>query len=1043
VRSITAACLRFRFIVVPLAGVLLILGVNQIRSTPVDVLPEYLPPTVQIQTEALGLAASEVEQLVTVPLEADLLNGVAFLDEIRSESVNGLSSIDLVFEPGTDIMAARQLVQERMTQAHALPNVSKPPLMLQPLSSTGRVMVIGLSAKDLSLTELSVLARWKIKPALLGVPGVANVAIWGQRERQLQVQVDPDKMRAHGVSLVQVMKTTGNALWVSPLSFVEASTPGTGGFIDTPNQRLSIQHILPIRSAEDLAEVSLEPKDGVPATQGTNLKLSDIANVVEDHQPLIGDAVVNDDRNLMLVVEKFPGESTLGVTQRVEAVIENLKPGLTGITVDTSVYRPASFIESGLTGLAVAGLIGLLLVLLVIIGLIASWRAAVVALVTIPLSLAAALFVLHLRGATFNAMVLAGLVMAVGVVVGDAVTDADTIGRRLRERHASDERPSSEALVARASLEARTPLVVGTLIIVVITTPMVLLEGITDAFADPLVLSYLLTVLVSTFVALTVTPALSLLLSAGPLSAGKERSPRGSGRLLRWYIRTVKRVVARPVQVMVAAGLAVLLALAVLPVLAQSALPSTRETDVQISWDGYPGTSYPEMARITAVVSHELRAVPGVRNVAGHLGRAITSDKAVSVNSGELWVSIAPGADYDRTTAAIRSVVSGYPGLIHNLRTHPDQQLEAARTGITSDLAVRVFGQDAEILRTKADEIRAAMAQVDGIADARVERQIDEPTIEVQVDLTAAQRHGIKPGDVRRAAATMLAGVEVGSLFEEQKVFEVLLWSAEKSRSSLTSVENLRVDKPDGGQVRLGDVADVRIVPSPNVIKRNAVSRYIDVVADVSGRNLGEVADDVGTRLKSIQFPIEHHAEVLGEAEQQRGDELQVLGAALAAIVLAFLLLQAALGSWRLAALALLTLPVAASGAFLAMLLGSRELSLVTIGAVLAVVGIATRQCLLLLKRYQALEQEGRVVGTSLVVRGASERLASTLVVPLATTVALIPLLFVDFPGSDAVQSVVQVVLGGLATSTLLYLFGMPSLYVHFSGPARVDQRGE
>jgi Cu/Ag efflux pump CusA len=1043
VRSITAACLRFRFIVVPLAGVLLILGVNQIRSTPVDVLPEYLPPTVQIQTEALGLSASEVEQLVTVPLEADLLNGVAFLDEIRSESVNGLSSIDLVFEPGTDIMAARQLVQERMTQAHALPNVSKPPLMLQPLSSTGRVMVIGLSAKDLSLTELSVLARWKIKPALLGVPGVANVAIWGQRERQLQVQVDPEKMRAHGVSLVQVMKTTGNALWVSPLSFVEASTPGTGGFIDTPNQRLSIQHILPIRSAEDLAQVSLEAKDGVPATQGKNLKLSDVANVVEDHQPLIGDAVVNDDRNLMLVVEKFPGESTLGVTQRVEAAIENLKPGLTGITVDTSVYRPASFIESGLTGLAVAGLISLLLVLLVVIGLTASWRAAVVALVTIPLSLAAALFVLHLRGATFNAMVLAGLVMAVGVVVGDAVTDADTIRRRLRERRASDDGPSSEALVTRASLEARTPLVVGTLIIVVITTPMVLLEGVTNAFADPLVLSYLLAVLISTIVALTVTPALSMLLSAGKLSARRKRSPRGPGRMFRWYIRTVKRVVARPVQVMVASGLAVLLALTVLPVLAQSALPSTRETDVQISWNGYPGTSYPEMARITAVVSRELRAVPGVRNVGGHLGRAITSDQAVSVNSGELWVSIAPDADYDRTTAAIRSVVNGYPGLTHNLRTHPDQQLEAARSGITSDLAVRVFGQDAGILRTKAEEIRAAMAQVDGITDARVEQQIDEPTIEVQVDLSAAQRHGIKPGDVRRAAATMLAGVEVGSLFEEQKVFEVLVWSAEKSRSSLTSVENLRVDKPDGGQVRLGDVADVRIVPSPNVIKRHAVSRYVDVVADVSGRSVGEVADDVDTRVKSIQFPIEHHAEVLGEGEQRRGDELQILGAALAAIVLAFLLLQATLGSWRLATLALLTLPVAASGAFLAMLLGSRELSLVTIGAVLAVVGIAIRQSLLLLKRYQALEQEGRAVGTSLVVRGASERLASTLVVPLATAVALIPLLFVDFPGSDAVQSVVQVVLGGLATSTLLYLFGMPSLYMHFSGPARVDQRGE
>lgn len=494
---------------------------------------------------------------------------------------------------------------------------------------------------------------------------------------------------------------------------------------------------------------------------------------------------------------------------------------------------------------------------------------------------------------------------------------------------------------------------------------------------------------------------------------------------------------------MVAAGLAVLLALVAVPWLTQSALPATKETDVSISWNGYPGTSYTEMARITAAVTRELRSVPGVRNVGGHLGRAITSDQAVSVNSGELWVSIAPDADYDRTTTAIRAVINGYPGLTHNLRTHPDQQLQAARTGISGDLAVRVFGQDPAVLRAKADEVRTAIKDIDGIADARVERQIDEPTIEVQVDLTAAQQHGIKPGDVRRAAATMLAGVEVGSLFEEQKVFEVLVWSPAKSRSSLTSVENLMVDKPEGGQVRLGDVAKVRVVPSPNVIKRNAVSRYIDVVADVNGRAVGEVADEVGTRIKSIQFPIEHHAEVLGETEQRPGDDLRVLGAVLAAIILAFLLFQATLGSWRLATLALLTLPVAASGAFLALALGNRELSLVTIGAVLAVTGLAARQSLLLLKRYQALEDEGRPIGTNLAVHGASERLTPTLVVSLATAAALLPLLFVNFPGSGVVQPVVQVMLGGLATSALLYLFGMPSLYVHFSGRTRVSQRGE
>jgi Cu/Ag efflux pump CusA len=342
--------LRSRGVVIVLAAALLVVGATQLRDMPVDALPEFTPPTVEVQTEALGLSAAEVEQLITVPLEQDLLNGVAWLDTIRSESVPGLSRIEMIFEPGTDPLKARQVVQERLIQAHALPQVSKPPQMLQPLSSTSRVMMIGLSSEKLTPIELSVLARWTIRPHLMGVPGVANVAIWGQRERQLQVQADPERLREHGITLNQVVETAGNALAVSPLTFLEASTPGTGGFVDTPNQRLGIRHVLPIVTPGDLAKVAVADTED----EGRALRLGDVTNVVEDHQPLIGDAVFGEGPGLLLVVEKFPGANTREVTAEVDEAMAGLAPGMAGVEVDSSLFRPASFLEAALGNLSTA-----------------------------------------------------------------------------------------------------------------------------------------------------------------------------------------------------------------------------------------------------------------------------------------------------------------------------------------------------------------------------------------------------------------------------------------------------------------------------------------------------------------------------------------------------------------------------------------------------------------------------------------------------------------------------------------------------------------
>lgn len=371
-RSIVRSSLQFRYLVLVSAGVLMLSGLTQLRRIPVDVLPEFSPPFVEIQTEALGLSAEEVEQMITVPMEQDLLAGVAWLDVIHSESVPGLSSVLIYFEPGTDLYRARQMVSERLAQAAVgIPHVSKPPAMIQPTSSASRFMIVGLSSKNLSLIDMGVLARWTIAPRLLGVPGVANVAIWGNRDRQLQVLVDPERLQAQGVSLDQIIETTGNALWVSSLSFLEASSPGTGGFIDTPNQRLGIWHVLPISSPEDMDQVPVE---------GTSLILADVAEIVVDHQPLIGDAVVNDSSSLLLVIEKLPGTNTLDVTKGVEDALAALKPGFADIEFDTTLFRPATFIELAIAKLTKTLLVGTFLAVLILSLFFYGWQTTLISL---------------------------------------------------------------------------------------------------------------------------------------------------------------------------------------------------------------------------------------------------------------------------------------------------------------------------------------------------------------------------------------------------------------------------------------------------------------------------------------------------------------------------------------------------------------------------------------------------------------------------------------------------------------------------------------
>ena len=1026
-RRIINTSLRFRVLVTAVAVGLLFAGVTQLKDARVDLHPEFTPTFVEVQTEALGLSAHEVEQLITVPLEADLLNGVAWLDDIRSESVPGLSSIVLTFESGTPLYRARQVVQERIAQAAvALPGVAKPPQMLQPVSSTSRTMMVGLSSKTLSLIDISQLARWTIKPRLMGVEGVANVSSFGHRERQLQVQVDPKNLNDKGVGLLDVVETTGNALWVSPLSFLEASTPGTGGFIETDAQRLGIQHVSPIVSANDLAQVAIADKGG--------LRLGDVATVVEDHQPLIGDATLDSGAGIVLVVEKLPGANTVDVTKGVEEALNVLRPGLKGLEIDTTLFRPADYVEDAKSNVGLAMIAALALLLALLAFAFYHWRAALVSVSTVVVSLVTAALVLNLRGHTFNSMVLAGLAIALGAVVDDAISGTERILQRLRE---SGEKPVVSTIVD-ATLEVRGSLVYALAFVLLPVMPVFFMGDIFGAFGRPLAISYGLALVVSMVTALMLTPALSLLLLNRTVSA------RESGlvtRLQGRYEGLLRRLLATPKPALVTVGVLALVGLVALPSLRRSELPELKERDFVVEVEAAPGTSLEKMKEISNDLSSQLRAVPGVRKVASHAGRAISSDKVANVNQADLWVSIEPDAEYGKTVKALKKVVADQNGgLDKDILTYTQARLKDVKSGADAPIVVRVFGNEQETLQAKAKEVGEAVRKVKGISDLQVEVPVQEPTVEVEVDLAKAQQFGVKPGDVRRTAAYLLAGVEVGQLYYDQKIFEVVVWGTPEIRKDEAAIRNLLIETPTGGQVRLEEVADVRRVNSPDVVEREGAFRRIDVSASVQDRSRSAVAADVRELLSSMNFPLEFRAELLGTWSEKKAAENRLLWLGALAALGMVLLLQAAFGSWRLGVLFALALPVALVGGVLAALAGGGTVTLGSAVGLLTVLGIAARNGIVLIRRYQQLERrEGEAFGLDLVLKGARERLVPTLMTALATGLVFLPVLVLgDRAGYEVLHPMAIVILGGLVTATLVNVFVTPGIYLNI-GSIKTD----
>ncbi len=1010
---LVSTSIRLRQVLLAACVVLLVVGYRMLGEFPLDVFPEFAPPIVEIQTEAPGLSSEQVENLVTVPLE-NALAGIPRVTIVRSKSVLGLSQVVLILEHGADHLEVRQLAQERIAAAaRQLPSVAHTPVILQALSSTSRVLKIGISSDTLSQQELTILTMWTIRPKLMSVAGVANVAVWGQRDKQFQVLVDPERLRSNNVTLDEILKSASDAAALE-----------SGGFLDTPNQRLAVRHVSPIRDPADLAATIVSARGGTPT------RLGDVARITVGSGPPIGDAIIDDRTGLLLIVEKQPAGNTLDVTRGVEAALDALRPGLANVRVDPTIFRPATFIERSLANLSRALAISCALVVIVLVAFLFDWRTALVSLTAIPISLLTAVLVITWAGATINTMVLAGLVIAVGELVDDAIIDVENILRRARLNRAAGSPLSAFEIVLRASLEVRSAVVYASLIVVLVFLPVFFMDGLAGAFFRPLALAYVLAILASLVVALSVTPALSYMLLMGRAADRPEAPLSKLAKSL--YRPVLPWFVAHPR--LLAGVLAAAFALTALFAtrLGQEFLPNFQETDFLMHFVEKPGTSVDAMRRITIEASKALRAIPHVRNFGSHIGRAEVADEVVGPNFTELWISIDPEVEYGSTVAKIEDVVHAYPGLYRDVLTYLRERIKEVLTGTSDSIVVRLYGPDLDVLREKANEVESAISSVAGVINLKVEPQILVPQVEIRLRPEAAERFGLTPGHVRRASTTLLKGAKVGEVYEGQKKFDVVVWGEPSVRTDITAIRELPIDTSAGVQVRLGDVAEVVVVPTPNEIKREHGSRRLDITCNVQDRDLGSVAREIESRVSQLQFQQEYRPEFLGEYAARQASFYRLYSLCGLALLGIVLLLYVDFQAWRPTLIVAATIPFALIGGVISVVLTGAVLSLGSLVGFVTVLGIAARNGIMMVSHFRHLElEEGEPFGVGLVLRGAEERLTPVLMTALTTGLALLPLAVAgNKPGHEIEHPLAVVIVGGLVTSTVLNLFLLPAFYV-------------
>ena len=993
----------------------MIAGGLALEEAPWDVFPEFAPPQIVIQTEAPGLSTEEVEKLVTVPVES-AVNGVYGLETLRSSSVPGLSVVTAIFEEDTDILDARQLMSERLIEAETLlPELAETPRMAPLKTSLSRLAMVGLTSDTLPPEELRTLADWTFKRRLLAVRGVAQVEVFGGAVKQYQILVTPERLQEYGVTVDEVV-----------LAAQSATGFGGAGYIETPNQRLPVRQRTRIESPADLAAAPVAVREGVA------LPLGHVADVEIGPADKPGDATINGLPGVLLIVHKQPDANTLAVTAEIDKALGELEAALPeGVTLYPNLFRQSTFIERAIGNLNVAILIGCALVTLILIAFLFQWRTVVISLTAIPLSLLGAILVLRWFGVSLNAMTLGGLAIALGAVVDDAIVDVENVLRRLLENRRSGDPVPAFQVVLEASLEVRSAIVFASFIVILVFLPVFFLDGLAGTLFRSMGEAYVAAILVSLLVALTVTPAMCLLLLQNLGEESAKEPPQL--RLLKGLYRKVLPVCLRFSRTTVVLALLMLVtAFAAIPYLGGEFLPELRESNFVVFMAGTPDMSLVESTRAGGLVARRLQQVPGVQSVAQQAGRADLSEDTWGPNVSEVWVVLDERHDYEETLGEMREQLEDVPGWEFEAKQFLRERIDEVLTGATSDIVIRVVGSDLEELRRQANRIAQAIGSVQGVADLRVEQQVDVPQVDVLLRPRDVSLYGFTIAELNETIQTLLRGRTVGQVYEEDRVFDVIVRVHPKFRSDPRQLGDLLVDSPIEEKLPLRALANVGLAVGPNIINRERGERRILVTCNAEDRDVATVVEDIQSQVKGLgRLPDGYRIEYGGEAEARQVAQRRLLLLSAAALMGIFLLLYLDFQSVRLAVLVMLSVPLALVGGIAAVGFSGGDLSLGSLVGFVTVFGISVRNGILLISHYQHLRHiEGIEWGWDLFLRGAEERLSPILMTALTTALALLPLVVLgDRPGHEIEHPMAVVILGGLISSTFLSLVLLPVLY--------------
>ena len=1009
--------LNNRLLVLLAAVLLTVGGLYTAQNTEVDVFPDLNAPTVVVMTEAGGMAAEEVEQLVTFPIET-AVNGSAGVRRVRSSSTMGFSVVWVEFEWDTDIYTARQIVSEKLaTVGASLPDNVEQPTIGPQSSILGELLIVGLTADSTSMMDLRTIADWTIRPQLLSTGGVAQVAVLGGDIKEFQVLFDPGKMKHYGVTLQELLAVTRGM-----------NQNINGGVIYQYGNEYIVRGVVQTSDVDKIARSVVKMSGESPIT------LADVAQVrIGAQEPRLGVASERGKPAVLLTVTKQPGVGTVELTQKLEAQLREAQKNMPrDVKVSTDIFRQSRFIDSSIDNVTTSLVEGALMVIIVLAIFLANVRTTVISLIAMPLSLIVSLIVLHLMGLSVNTMSLGGMAIAIGSLVDDAIVDVENVWRRLHENKAlpDGERRSVLQVVYDASREVRMPILNSTLIIVVSFTPLFFLSGMEGRMLIPLGIAFVVALFASTVVALTLTPVL-----CSYLLTGTDKKEKGESGVVTWlkarYARLLGWVLEHKRIALGCTASLFVLALVVIAMLGRSFLPPFNEGSFTINVSSLPGISLDESDKIGRTAEKLLLEVPEIVTVARKTGRAELDEHALGVNVSEIE---APFVLKDRSHREVlddvRQRLSVLVGANIEIGQPISHRIDAMLSGTQANIAIKLFGTNLNRMFDIGNEIKEAIKDVEGVADLNVEQQIERPELKITPNREMLQRQGISLPEFNEFVAVNMAGEAVSQVNDNGKTFNIIVRADEKNRRTMQDIKELIIDTQDGRKVPLTDVADVASSMGPNTINRENVARKIVISANCSGRDLGSVVSDMRARIdKEITLPEGYRIEYGGQFESEQAASRILLFASIVSIVIIFLLLNAQFRNARESGVILLNLPLALIGGVMAIALTSGEISIPAIIGFISLFGIATRNGMLLITQYNNLRESGLELRDS-IVRGSLEHMNPILMTALASALALIPLaLRGDLPGNEIQSPMAKVILGGLLTSTMLNAFIIPIVY--------------